>query len=259
MKPKFTRGPWCAGSIREAVSVIGGDGLPVATMYESRKVRPRETAEANAFLIAAAPDLYEALLECHEAMSYMSEYDIPLTLPDKVKQALEEAGYVESEHTKATLEAGRESSDEPFGFVCKADPDRTSAFFWEPGSCCDLCGGKLTPLYTRPAPARKPLSDEEPVGDFGLVMELCAALEIASYSIQDEEAKQSAIGACNYGRNRVKDRRPAPARKPLTDKEIESVISAHRFAYGIDVTAFSFARAVEKKVWEKAHGIGKTE
>lgn len=53
--------------------------------------------------------------------------------------------------------------------------------------------------------------------------------------------------------------RPALARKPLSDEEIESVISNHRFAYGVDITAFSFARAVEKRVWEKMHGIGETE
>lgn len=39
----------------------------------------------------------EALQECSDAMNYMSEYDIPLTLPDRVKAALESAGYVEEE------------------------------------------------------------------------------------------------------------------------------------------------------------------
>lgn len=31
----------------------------------------------------------EALTECHEAMSYMSEYDIPLCMPDRTKAAKE--------------------------------------------------------------------------------------------------------------------------------------------------------------------------
>lgn len=96
-------------------------------------------------------------------------------------------------------------------------------------------------------------SSDEPVGDFGLVMELCAALEIASYSIQDEEAKQSAIGACNYGRNRVKDRRPAPARKLLSDEEVEKEFDRR---CELDCCP-DFSEAVR---WaEKMHGIGETE
>lgn len=35
--------------------------------------------------------LLSALRACDEAMSYMSEYDIPLTLPDQVKAAIAEA------------------------------------------------------------------------------------------------------------------------------------------------------------------------
>lgn len=46
---------------------------------------------AHAQLIAAAPDMLEALIACDEAMAYMSEYDIPITLPDKVKAAIKKA------------------------------------------------------------------------------------------------------------------------------------------------------------------------
>ena len=46
---------------------------------------------ANARLIAAAPDMLEALMMCDEAMDYMSEYDIPLMLPERVKFAIAKA------------------------------------------------------------------------------------------------------------------------------------------------------------------------
>lgn len=47
--------------------------------------------ESNARLIAAAPDLLAALQACDEAMEYMSEYDIPITLPEQVKAAIKKA------------------------------------------------------------------------------------------------------------------------------------------------------------------------
>lgn len=57
--------------------------------------------QSNASFIAAsrniAPELIrvielaeEALTQCDDAMHYMSEYDIPIMLPDNVKQALSE-------------------------------------------------------------------------------------------------------------------------------------------------------------------------
>lgn len=42
-------------------------------------------------LIAATREMYAALQVCHEAMAYMSEYDIPTTLPDQVSDALKKA------------------------------------------------------------------------------------------------------------------------------------------------------------------------
>jgi hypothetical protein len=42
-------------------------------------------------LIEAAPDLLDALQACNDAMEYMSEYDIPVTLPHQVKAAITKA------------------------------------------------------------------------------------------------------------------------------------------------------------------------
>lgn len=39
-------------------------------------------------LLDQQAELLNALKACNEAMSYMSEYDIPLTLPDVVKSAI---------------------------------------------------------------------------------------------------------------------------------------------------------------------------
>ena len=38
-----------------------------------------------------APDLLAALIACDEAMEYISEYDIPLTLSQQVKDAIAKA------------------------------------------------------------------------------------------------------------------------------------------------------------------------
>jgi len=45
----------------------------------------------NANLIAATHDLLDALIACNDAMEYMSEYDIPITLPQQVKDAIAKA------------------------------------------------------------------------------------------------------------------------------------------------------------------------
>lgn len=51
----------------------------------------RKAASELRRLHAINAELVEALKACDEAMSYMSEYDIPLTLPSQVKNALAKA------------------------------------------------------------------------------------------------------------------------------------------------------------------------
>jgi hypothetical protein len=46
-------------------------------------------------------------------------------------------------------------------------------------------------------------------------------------------------------------RRPQP-KAVLTDEEIDDVIKNHRFSYGIDASAYTFALAIERKIWGKA-------
>ena len=45
--------------------------------------------EQNKALLLTLDKARESLAECDEAMGYMSEYDIPLCMPDRVKSALE--------------------------------------------------------------------------------------------------------------------------------------------------------------------------
>ena len=96
-KPNFTPGPWSVeftktrnwiGQLKENGKC---DSIVVSISTDGFHDKAKEVADANAKLIAAAPDMYEALEACNEAMAYMSEYDIPLTLPDQVKAALAKA------------------------------------------------------------------------------------------------------------------------------------------------------------------------
>ena len=48
-------------------------------------------AQANARLIAAAPDMYAVLRELSECSQYWSEYDVPLGIHDRIAAALAKA------------------------------------------------------------------------------------------------------------------------------------------------------------------------
>lgn len=61
MMSKHTPGQWQTHAIKESVSVFGNDGCLVAVMFETHRLRPRDMAIANANLIAAAPDMLDAL------------------------------------------------------------------------------------------------------------------------------------------------------------------------------------------------------
>lgn len=94
MSAKHTPGPWTQGTSKIGLTCVWLDGI--TEQRDGRGLGPENTwidcnTEANARLIAAAPDLLEALKACDEAMSYMSEYDIPLTLPGQVKDAIAKA------------------------------------------------------------------------------------------------------------------------------------------------------------------------
>jgi UDP-3-O-acyl-N-acetylglucosamine deacetylase len=81
----FTPGPWRVEKIHDLWTEIrSGHGISNTMIADC-------VSEANARLIAAAPDLLAALQACDEAMIYMSEYDIPIMLPAQVKAAIRKA------------------------------------------------------------------------------------------------------------------------------------------------------------------------
>ena len=101
MIAKHTPGPWrtlqeeCDKPYIRIRGTIPGERYKVANVltpvYDGVHYGEAEQTRANARLIAAAPDMLAVLQACHEAMSYMSEYDIPLTLPGQVKAAIAKA------------------------------------------------------------------------------------------------------------------------------------------------------------------------
>jgi len=87
MTTKHTTAPWILHKLSGEIRTQ--DNLKVITDINYR-LRDG-CGEANAKLIAAAPDLLAALIACDEAMEYISEYDIPLTLQQQVKDAIAKA------------------------------------------------------------------------------------------------------------------------------------------------------------------------
>lgn len=50
-----------------------------------------ETRNANARLIAAAPDLLAVALELAESVAYWSEYDVPIGIVERLRAAIAKA------------------------------------------------------------------------------------------------------------------------------------------------------------------------
>ena len=70
-EPKFTKGPWKAmydSQLQAAIEIYNTeDRVMVAVLPDRGTVEAMPEIEANANLIVAAPDMYEALVEvCHD-------------------------------------------------------------------------------------------------------------------------------------------------------------------------------------------------
>lgn len=86
-KPAWTPGPWRHEDDEpprgQGWRVFNKDGYDFALVYASADKRTASQAEANASLITAAPDLYEAL---DEAINYLAVY--AATIRDEKASAL---------------------------------------------------------------------------------------------------------------------------------------------------------------------------
>ena len=82
-----TPGPWRRYKDKTGrVSKIESRGRRVCTFQPSDL-----NAEANASLIAAAPELLAVIEELRESASYWSEYDVPLGIVERIESAIRKA------------------------------------------------------------------------------------------------------------------------------------------------------------------------
>lgn len=87
MEIKFTKGEWVDLGYRVDVEIA--DGL--SGICEMSDWMGYDEMNANAKLIAAAPDMLNVLLELQESASYWSQYDVPLGIVEKINNAIKKA------------------------------------------------------------------------------------------------------------------------------------------------------------------------
>jgi len=69
-----TPGPWKVNEPPDSLAVLAGD-REIATVESDTDDMPAEEGEANAALIAAAPELYEALRDAYELFTSISKIE----------------------------------------------------------------------------------------------------------------------------------------------------------------------------------------
>ncbi len=92
-EPKFTKGPWnCNRASAGGREIVVSEVSPVDIAVLSRRDKTQSEIDANAHLIAAAPDLYAALdmllLQCGE---WDSTHDIDDKTYEEARVALAKA------------------------------------------------------------------------------------------------------------------------------------------------------------------------
>jgi len=87
-----TPGPWNVGTSAQGREVVFLNGLTErhGGLGPSQNWIDCNT-EANARLIAAAPELLAVVQELEESAGYWSEYDVPLGIVDRIRAAIAKA------------------------------------------------------------------------------------------------------------------------------------------------------------------------
>ena len=88
---KFTPGPWRNGKEADDAltrSIYSPDNLEICFLSASNPLEFRGEQEANARLIAAAPNLLEA---CKEVLNMPPQFNIPCDLVNKLGQVIAKA------------------------------------------------------------------------------------------------------------------------------------------------------------------------
>ena len=88
-----TPGPWSIEPKPYSqfyIQITGGDLKAIASLHAGA-LRNKPYQHANARLIAAAPDLLAVVKELEESAEYWSEYDVPLGIVDRLRDAIAKA------------------------------------------------------------------------------------------------------------------------------------------------------------------------
>lgn len=93
---RFTKAPWESVPDNRTIRVkptqdqryMGGTYVCSINLQQ---YDGKDEANANAHLIAAAPELYSVLAELEESIDYWSEYDVPIGIQDRIKNVLSKA------------------------------------------------------------------------------------------------------------------------------------------------------------------------
>ena len=95
-----TPGPWAIVDRDDALVIqtespsktkYGASRYACLSGFDRHDEKQYAEAKANARLIAAAPDLLEVLQELSDSAKYWSEYDVPVGIVDRIRQAIQKA------------------------------------------------------------------------------------------------------------------------------------------------------------------------
>ena len=86
-----TPGPWIVKRNGVRSPVNSEDGRHIAMINYNPMTIPDEMHEANARLVAAAPEMLEVLIELQESAQYWSEYDVPIGIIDRLNAVISKA------------------------------------------------------------------------------------------------------------------------------------------------------------------------